>query len=171
MSFTTTEMTEVQYPHLVEERQFATDSAGPGRWRGGMGVTSVMRPVGHDAMVQATVWGGRNPSTGWCGGGKGRPNRIEIHVGRPDRLVVEGGDSLDATLAAGDRVKVVRGGGGGWGDPLDREPASVREDVIDEYVSIEAARRDYGVVIDPVTLLVDETATARERSERRPARR
>ena len=169
MAFTTTEMTEVQYPHRVEERQFSTDSAGPGRWRGGMGVTSVMTPVGHDATVQATVWGGRNPSTGWCGGDKGRPNRIELHVGQPDQLTVEGGDSLDAVLAVGDRVKVVRGGGGGWGSPFEREPALVREDVIDEYVSIEGARRDYGVVIDPATLDIDEAATEAERTTAAPS--
>jgi N-methylhydantoinase B len=171
MAFTTTEMSEVQYPHRVEERQFATDSAGPGRWRGGMGVTSVMTPVGHDAAVQATVWGGRHPSAGWCGGEDGRPNRIQIHVGRPDQLTVEGGDSLDATLAAGDRVKVIRGGGGGWGDPSERDPALVREDVIDEYVSIDGARRDYGVAIDPVTFEVDEAGTAAERAGRRSGAR
>jgi N-methylhydantoinase B len=166
MAFTTTEMTEVQYPHRVMERQFSTDSAGPGRWRGGMGVTSVMAPVAHDAVVQATVWGGRHPSAGWCGGDPGRPNRIEIHLDRPDQITVEGGDSLDAVLVAGDRVRVIRGGGGGWGDPLDRDPALVREDVIDEYVSLEGARRDYGVVLNPGTLEIDEAATATERARR-----
>jgi N-methylhydantoinase B len=166
MAFTTTEMTEVQYPHKVVRREFSTDSAGPGTWRGGMGVTSVMTPVDHDAVVQATVWGGRNPSVGWCGGGKGQPNRIEIHVGRPNELLVQGGESLDETLPMGDEVRVVRGGGGGWGDPLERDPILVREDVLDEYVSIEGALRDYGVVLDPVTLVVDEAATARERANR-----
>lgn len=166
MAFATTEMTEVQYPHRVVAREFTTDSAGPGRWRGGMGVACVMTPVGHEADVQATVWGGRHPSTGWCGGSDGPPNRIEIHYGRPDQLTVEGGESLEATLAAGDLVRVWRGGGGGWGDPLERDPAAVREDVIDEYVSVQGARRDYGVVLDPATLEIDRPATAAERSER-----
>jgi N-methylhydantoinase B len=61
---------------------------------------------------------------------------------------------------------VIRGGGGGWGDPLDRDPALVREDVIDEYVSLEGARRDYGVVLNPGTLEIDEAATATERARR-----
>ena len=164
MAFTTTEMTEVQYPHRVVEREFATDSAGPGRWRGGMGVTCVMTPVDHEAGLSATVWGGRHPSAGWCGGENGRPNRMELHLGRPDQRTVLGGESVEANLSAGDLVAVVRGGGGGWGHPFERDPALVREDVIDEYVSIEGARRDYGVVIDPVTTVVDGDATRAERS-------
>jgi N-methylhydantoinase B len=171
MAFTTTEMTEVQYPHMVMNREFATDSAGPGRWRGGMGVTCDMTPVDHEAIVQATVWGGRHPSAGWCGGATGRPNRIEIHLGRPDELTVLGGDSLETPLAPGDVVRVVRGGGGGWGDPLERDPGLVREDVMDEYVSIEGAHRDYGVIVDPVTHELDVGATEAERSRRRAPRR
>ena len=50
-------------------------------------------------------------------------------------------------------------GGGCWGDPYDRDPAAVREDVLDEYVSVEGARRDYGVVVEPATLELDEEAT------------
>jgi N-methylhydantoinase B len=166
MAFTTTEMTEVQYPHRVLTREFATDSAGPGRWRGGMGVTCDMTPVDHEAVVQATVWGGRHPSAGWCGGENGRPNRIEIHVGRREELTVLGGDSLETPLGAGDVVRVVRSGGGGWGDPLQRDPRLVREDVIDEYVSVEGARRDYGVILDPVSLAIDAAATEAERAAR-----
>ena len=49
--------------------------------------------------------------------------------------------------AAGERYEYHYGGGGGWGDPLDRPPAKVLEDVLDEYVSVEGARRDYGVVL------------------------
>jgi N-methylhydantoinase B len=166
MAFTTTEMTEVVYPHLVVSREFATDSAGPGRWRGGMGVTCVMTPVDHEAGMSATVWGGRHPSAGWVGGEKGRPNRMEVHVGRPDQITVFGGETVEALLPAGDRVAVIRGGGGGWGNALERAAEAVREDVIDEYVSVEGALRDYGVVIDPLTLEIDEAATAADRAAR-----
>jgi N-methylhydantoinase B len=171
MAFTTAEMTEVVYPHLVVSREFATDSAGAGRWRGGMGVTCVMTPVDHTAGLSATVWGGRHPSVGWVGGQHGRANRMEIHVGAPNQVTVLGGEFVEDTLAAGDRVAVIRGGGGGWGDPLEREPRLVREDVIDEYVSLDGARQDYGVVLDPVSLEVDEAATVAERAARRRARR
>ncbi len=56
-------------------------------------------------------------------------------------------------------------GGGGWGDPFKRDPAAVLEDVLDEYVSIGGARRDYGVVIDPDTLEIDHSGTRRMRDK------
>jgi N-methylhydantoinase B len=66
------------------------------------------------------------------------------------------------------------GGGGGWGDPLDRDPSAVLDDVLDEYVSVERAERDYGVVLtgslEGLTLDVDLDATERLRSERRSMR-
>ena len=62
------------------------------------------------------------------------------------------------------------GGGGGWGDPLDRDPQAVLDDVLDEYVSVEGARRDYGVVLtgslEDLTLEVDEAATTAARRDR-----
>ena len=61
------------------------------------------------------------------------------------------------------------GGGGGWGDPLERDPELVLRDVLDEYVSMEGARRDYGVIIDPISLTVDEAATRKLREEMRGA--
>jgi N-methylhydantoinase B len=68
---------------------------------------------------------------------------------------------------AGDVIWCMPGGGGGFGDPLARDPERVRQDVIDEYVTVEGAARDYGVGIDPKTLTVDREATARLRTERR----
>jgi N-methylhydantoinase B len=75
---------------------------------------------------------------------------------------------------AGEAFEYLYGGGGGWGDPLDRDPAAVRDDVLDELVSVEAARRAYGVVlsgrVEDATLAVDEDATARQRGELRALR-
>jgi N-methylhydantoinase B len=65
------------------------------------------------------------------------------------------------------------GGGGGWGNPLDRDPQAVLDDVLDEYVSVEGARRDYGVVLsgslEDLTLALDEPATEQLRAEMRAA--
>jgi N-methylhydantoinase B len=61
-------------------------------------------------------------------------------------------------------------GGGGWGDPLDRPPGEVLEDVLDEYVSIDKARTDYGVVVQPQIMKLDLEATERLRAEMRAAR-
>jgi N-methylhydantoinase B len=75
---------------------------------------------------------------------------------------------------AGECFEYVYGGGGGWGDPLDRDPAAVVEDVLDELVSLDAARRDYGVVLtgraEDGTLAVDGTATRNLRAQLRSRR-
>jgi N-methylhydantoinase B len=74
-------------------------------------------------------------------------------------------------MRAGDRIMYDYGGGGGWGNPLDRDPEAVLDDVLDEYVSVEGARRDYGVVItgslEDLTLEIDAAATENLRTERR----
>ena len=74
-------------------------------------------------------------------------------------------------MAAGQRLNYDYGGGGGWGSPLDRDPQAVLDDVLDEYVSMEGAERDYGVVLtgslEDLTLAVDEEATATVRAQRR----
>jgi N-methylhydantoinase B len=74
-------------------------------------------------------------------------------------------------MQAGERIMFNYGGGGGWGDPLDRDTQAVLDDVLDEYVSVDGARRDYGVVLtgslDDLTLAVDQTATETLRAELR----
>jgi N-methylhydantoinase B len=74
-------------------------------------------------------------------------------------------------MEAGDVVQYDYGGGGGWGDPLDRDPQAVLDDVLDEYVSVDGAERDYGVVLtgslEDLTLAVDEEATVALRDGRR----
>jgi N-methylhydantoinase B len=81
--------------------------------------------------------------------------------------------ALYEPLGAGTRIEYQRGGGGGWGDPLDREPDRVRDDVLDEYVSRESAERDYGVTftgeVEDYTLEVDAKATQALRKKMRAA--
>ncbi len=170
MTYTTVEMSETQYPHLIEEHEYVTDLAGPGQWRGGNGVRTVQRMVGHEGTAAAIVWGNRHPSRGLCGGRAAAPNRVIFRYGSPDETEIPGGRALELRLRPEERICTVRGGGGGWGDPLARDPAAVREDVLDELVSVEAARRDYGVVLDPASLAVDAAATAALRAELAGAR-
>jgi N-methylhydantoinase B len=165
MTYTTVEMSETQYPHLTEEHEYVTDLAGPGQWRGGNGVRTVQQMIDHEGTASAIVWGNRHPSRGLCGGHVAAPNRVIFRYGSPDEAEIPGGRALELRLRPGERICTVRGGGGGWGDPLARDPAAVREDVLDELVSLEAARRDYGVVLDPATLEVDAAATAALRAE------
>jgi N-methylhydantoinase B len=74
-------------------------------------------------------------------------------------------DLIRQSVPAGTEAIVVTAGGGGWGDPLERDPEKVRWDVLEGYVSLESARRDYGVVLQSGTLEIDRTATARLRNE------
>ncbi len=169
MMHSTVEMTEVQYPHFIEAHEFAPDTCGAGLWRGGCGVKTVQRLVDHDAVVSAIVWGGRHPSSGLCGGRPSQPNRVIYKWDSPEAREIAGGEALEWRLAAGDKICTIRGGGGGWGDPLLRDPACVVEDVLDGYISIGEAHDAYGVVIDARTMQVDAEATRRAREALRRA--
>jgi N-methylhydantoinase B len=76
-------------------------------------------------------------------------------------------DPVHMSAAAGSSVRVATAGGGGWGDPLERDPARVLEDVVDDFVSLDSAREDYGVVIDADAGTVDLKATEETRARMR----
>jgi len=101
---------------------------------------------------------------GLFGGRPGALGRTVINPG-PTEQVVPSKDSRE--FAYGDVISFRQPGAGGYGDPLERDPARVLEDVLDEYVSLEQAREAYGVVIDPRTMTVDLEGTERLRAARR----
>ena len=104
------------------------------------------------------------------GGMPGEPNKLTLKVGSDNPVVVKHTAEW-VPLEAGERIVYDYGGGGGWGDPLVRDPQAVLDDVLDEYVSVEGAARDYGVVLtgslEELTLAIDTAATERLRAERR----
>ena len=168
----TAEINESLYPHVQWDRDYRTDSGGPGQWRGLCG-SHYEKEVLVDAKVYTYVVGMKYPMPGICGGKPGEPNKMIIRYGSDDPFVVK--HTADwVPIAAGQRVMYDYGGGGGWGDPLDRDPHPVLDDVLDEYVSVEGATRDYGVVLtgslEDLTLAVDHEATDRLRAERRAQR-
>jgi N-methylhydantoinase B len=118
------------------------------------------------------VVGMKYPMPGIAGGAPGAPNRLTLHYGADHEDVVAHTANW-VPHEAGERLCYDYGGGGGWGDPLDRDPQAVLDDVLDEYVSVEGARRDYGVVLtgslEDLTLDVDVDATVALRAERRSA--
>ncbi len=167
----TAEINEALYPHVQWSRDYRTDSGGPGRWRGLCG-SHYVKEVRVDAKVYTYVVGMRYPMPGMCGGKPGAPNQLTIRYGSDDPFVVA--HTADwVPIGAGQRLCYDYGGGGGWGDPLEREAQAVLDDVLDEYVSVDGARRDYGVVLtgslDDLSLAVDEAATAELRASRREA--
>ena len=157
----TAEINESLYPHIQWSRDYRTDSGGPGQWRGLCG-SHYQKEVLVDAKVYTYVVGMKYPMPGICGGKAGAPNEMIIRYGSDDPYRVA--HTADwVPISAGERVLYDYGGGGGWGDPLDREPQAVLDDVLDEYVSVEGAERDYGVVLtgslDDLTLAIDDEAT------------
>jgi N-methylhydantoinase B len=165
----TAEINESLYPHVQWARDYRTDSGGPGQWRGGCGSHYVKETL-VPAKVYTYVVGMRYPMPGIAGGRPGAPNRLVLRANTADPVEVE--HTADwVPHEAGERIVYDYGGGGGWGDPLLRDPTAVLDDVLDEYVSVEGARRDYGVVLTgslaDLTLAVDEVATAAERATRR----
>jgi N-methylhydantoinase B len=165
----TAEINESLYPHVQWSRDYRTDSGGPGQWRGLCG-SHYEKEVLVDAKVYTYVVGMKYPMSGICGGKPGAPNELIIRYGSDDPFRVQ--HTADwVPIAAGQRVMYDYGGGGGWGAPLDREPEAVLDDVLDEYVSVAGAERDYGVVLtgslEDLTLEIDHDATERLRAERR----
>lgn len=165
----TAEINESLYPHIQWSRDYRTDSGGPGQWRGLCG-SHYVKEVRVDAKVYTYVVGMKYPMPGIAGGKPGAPNKLTIRWGSDDPYVVEHTANW-VPMSAGEKINYDYGGGGGWGDPLDRDPRAVLDDVLDEYVSVEGAERDYGVVLRgslaDLTLEIDEAATAELRASRR----
>ncbi len=137
---------EAQYPIIVRSSRLWPDSGGPGRWRGGLGVETVIELL-TDAVV--TVRGARMdlPPPGTDGGAPGRGGTfaVERHDGRVEILPAK---AVNIELRAGERFVLRTSGGGGLGDPNRRDPEHVRADVRAGRVTREHAERDYGVLID-----------------------
>lgn len=158
------EMYEFQFPFRYLQMEYACDSAAPGRWRGAPAShyrRAMLDPVHCIAYTQ----GYRHTMQGYCGGRPGAGNIFVVNEGLPQEMRIEEA-CYNVPMPAGAVIFAQSGAGGGWGDPLERDPEAVREDVLDEYVSIDGARRDYGVVIDPGTVAVDRQATEALRAAR-----
>jgi N-methylhydantoinase B len=102
---------------------------------------------------------------GLFGGQPGQPGVTLINPGTPTERRVH--SKASDTFEYGDVISFQQSGAGGYGPPWEREPRAVLRDVMEDYVSLEGARRDYGVVIDPATLTVDEAATRAARETMR----
>jgi N-methylhydantoinase B len=135
---------------------------GPGTYRGGCGVVRDIRIIADEGILASRLENVIYPAWGVNGGHSGRPGRLLVNPGMPDERELKP-LSDNNRLRQGDLLRMMTPGGGGWGDPLERDPARVRDDVLDGFVSLESARVDYGVVLDSNTLEVDEAATHQRR--------
>ena len=163
-------------PTRADEFQIKQDSPGPGKWRGGAGVIKASTLLEADNTVmsyicdreRAVVWGVE-------GGLPSMPHGLMVEhadTGEQDWL---GSVFSNYKIKSGDKFTRPTAGGGGYGDPVQRDPERVRQDVIDEYVSVERAKIDYGVVIkvndaDMLDYEVDIGATEQARAHIRENR-
>ena len=163
----TGEINESIFPVRHLSRDYAIDSGGPGKWRGCPG-TLYIKELCAPAQIYTYVVGMKYPMPGIAGGKPGAPNQLKLRCGSPHEHVVEF-TAFYVDHQPGERYEYRYGGGGGWGDPLEREPQKVLDDVLDEYVSVDGARRDYGVVLtgslEDLTLAIDREATEQLRAE------
>ena len=135
------EFTETRFPVRIEKLALATDSGGPGKLRGGLGYDKwirVLRDAWFVSTADRTVLGPYGLNGGMAG--------------LPYQATVDGGEALpgmndDLLLPAGSLLRLRTTGGGGWGDPFERDPALVLRDVVQGRVSEGAAERDYGVLV------------------------
>ena len=157
------EIIENVSPLLMEQRALVPDSGGPGRYRGGLGQEMVLsvrtsEPVIHSAMYDRTKF----PALGYGGGKNGELGDFHLSDGsRPH-------PKAQYRLLPDQKVTLRLPGGGGFYSPLERDPELVRQDVRDGYVSVEAARAEYGVVLDAEDE-IDWPHTRRLRAERSPS--
>jgi N-methylhydantoinase B len=154
------EMIESEYPILIERYGLVPDTGGPGRSRGGLALTREYRILADEAILNVRSDKRKHPPHGLFGGQPGSPSWNIINPGPQQRILPVLMTEVE-TLRKGDLFRHIMAGGGGYGDPLEREPALVLQDVVEEKVSIEMARADYGVVItaDGAEETIDHPAT------------
>jgi N-methylhydantoinase B len=155
------EFTEMEFGVEIERFGIHLDSGGPGRWRGGCGIVRDVRVLSEQAELGIRIDNCRQPAFGVNGGLSGQPGRAIVNPGTADEYDLET-MSDGNKLKKGDLLRIITPGGGGWGSPLDRPANDVLADVLDGFVSREAALADYGVVIDGEA--VDVAATEANRA-------
>ena len=163
---TPVEIFESDTPLIVEERSLVCDSGGPGKMRGGLGRKMIIRVPDDDTAPQGptsiALQAGRfkYAPQGLFGAGPGVMAKFLVNE--------KNGDPSGLTLCQkGDVIQFLSAGGGGYGDAYERDPEAVEQDVRNGYVSLDKAREEYGVVVDPGTLKVDLEETRKARAERK----
>jgi N-methylhydantoinase B len=159
------EYVEKEFPLRIEQYAMRPDSGGPGLYRGGCGVIRDVRVLCDTAELGNRMENCRFPPYGVAGGRAGRPGKILLNPGTSRECGIQP-TSDGVKLRRGDLLRLITCGGGGWGDPLSRDPLIVQQDVARGFVSVQGAVADYGVVLDPLTNAIDQAATEELRRHR-----
>jgi len=158
---------ELKCPVLVEARALRTDSGGAGKYRGGLGIDMRVRNLVDGKWNFELVKRTQCPPWGLWGGNAGEYGTYLLR--EPGEREFAAARGVHRPVPVGSEVIVRTGGGGGWGDPLERDANAVRTDVQEEFISARAARDHYGVVLRE-DLSIDHAATERARGALRSAR-
>ena len=169
-SIQSVEVIEQGQPLKIRELSLRADSGGAGVHRGGLGLHRGVEVLAESALLSISSDKNVIPPFGVLGGGPGKPNRFCVARGG-ETLAPSGtpGKAAGFPLEKGDVFVMETSGGGGFGDPYQREVESVLADVRAGYVTEEGARRDYAVIVQDGVL--DEEATRARRQTARAARR
>ena len=166
------ELIEAENPIRIERYGVVPDTGGPGRFRGGLALVREYRTLADEIKLSVRSDKRAHPPHGLFGGEPGTGSRNLINPGPGERtlpvLLTE-----PVSLRKGDLFHHEMAGGGGYGDPMERDAERVLEDVIDEKVTVQHALEAYGVVIETDgsgSLQVDQAATSAMRRNARPKR-
>ena len=154
------EETEAKHPMRIARYELIENSEGPGRQRGGLGLRRDYEFP--EVAAKFTILADREISGPWGLFG-GKAGRKAYYIHNPAGEATELGSKVTLQLEPGDVISYQTCGGGGYGNPFEREPSQVLDDVVNGKVSIERARTEYGVEIDGTGHDIDEIATQRLR--------
>jgi len=162
MASQSVEQVESEHPIEITAYEFAQDRCGAGKYRGGAPFRREYRIKVPEAVLQFRADRHTVRPYGLYGGKAGKPGSVHLASDGLPRYI---GSKVTEKIAAGEIFSYVLPGGGGWGDPLERDPDAVLRDVRNEVISAASARDVYGVVLTALPLAVDSTATAARRAE------
>ncbi|WP_286172005.1 hydantoinase B/oxoprolinase family protein [Gracilibacillus phocaeensis] len=157
------EMNEIQYPSRVLRHEYVADFTGAGKWRGTPGLDVQIQHLA-DSSTSVMMAGVRNTTKGFASGQDAPSNHVIVNYGTDEAQDVEE-TAFALKMPPGGIIQFHRAGGGGWGDPLERDPELVLEDVKNGLVSITAAAKTYGVAISAEDLTIDDEKTKQLRKQ------
>jgi N-methylhydantoinase B len=155
------EVIEREYPLRIEDYGFMPDTGGPGKFRGGLALVRRYRFLEQSGTFQIRADRNRFTAYGLAGGRPGSPSRSVLNPGPGEQILPP---KTTLHVRYGDHLRHELAGAGGWGEPFERDPQAVLDDVLDEKISLAHARDAYAVAFNEAGTRIDEAETARLRS-------
>jgi N-methylhydantoinase B len=155
------EVIEREYPLRIEEYGFLPDTGGPGKFRGGLALVRRYRFLEQSGTFQIRADRSRFAAYGLAGGSPGARSRNILNPGPNERILPP---KTTLQVQYGDELRHELAGAGGWGNPLERDPQAVLDDILNEKITAAHARSEYGVALNDEATTLDELETARLRS-------